>query len=105
MVTQTKPTPTETNTPVRESENRPMPTNRTGVQVVDLPSRFREKQTSTGKSRNLPARIGHRMSTFYDWMAGPPATAQERMNSAVVDAKHQMVPFSASHRQANTEGK
>ena len=101
MVTQTRPAPTEHIAPVRESESDPIETNRTGFHVVDLPSRVgkQEQQTSTAKSRSLPARIVHRLRAFYGWLEGPPATAQERMRSSLVDAEHQIAPFSAIHRK------
>ena len=96
MVTQTRPTPTKLTSPVGESESHPIAT---GFQVVDLPSQYREQQTSSAKSRSLPARIAHRLRAFYDWLEGPPATAQERMRASLVDAGHQTAAFSAIHRQ------
>ena len=89
MVTQTRPTPTENNSTVRESESGPISPNRTGFHVVDLPSRFREldKEPAAAKNRSRRARIAHLPGALYVWLSGPPTTAPERMRANLAHAE------------------
>ena len=90
MVTQTRPTATEPKSLVRESESRPLAPKRTGFQVVVLPSRYRqsEEKPAAANNRSLPARIAHRPRALYDWLSGPPTTAQERMRARLAYAEN-----------------
>ena len=88
MVTQTRPTPTETQTPVRKSQLGPIAPERASVQVVELPARFRTPapQPAAAKNRSLTAKIGHRLMAFYDWLSGPPTNEMERTRAKLADA-------------------
>lgn len=90
MAIQTRPTPAGPDSPVREAGSPPMPPRNTGVQIVELPSRFRtpEPQPAAVKVQSLPAKIAHGVWAFYDWLSGPATSNQERMRAGMADAEN-----------------